>query len=67
MSNALRKVATATKRRDAVCARSFEQYLDAIREARDAGHTLEAIGQAAGITKNGVRYLLNPDTRKEQT
>ena len=42
-------------------------YRDSIRAARETGHTLEAIGQAAGITKNGVRYLLITDPRKEQT
>ena len=61
----LKRVTTATTRRDEVCARSFGQYLDAIRAAREAGHTLQEIGKAAGITKNGVRYLLNPDPRKD--
>lgn len=57
-TTALKRVTRATTRRDETCARSFEQYLEAIRAARQAGHTLEEIGQAAGITKNGVRYLL---------
>ena len=66
MDKLLKNVARATKRRDEVCAQSFAAYVNAIRVAREAGHTLEAIGQHAGISKNGVRYLLHPDPRKEQ-
>jgi hypothetical protein len=64
MSRTLARVARATARRDQVCADSFAAYVDALRAARAAGHTLEDIGKAAGITKNGVRYLLIGDTRQ---
>jgi hypothetical protein len=64
MSRTLNRVARATARRDQVCADSFADYVNALRAARAAGHTLEQIGQAAGITKNGVRYLLIGDTRQ---
>ena len=63
MSAALSAVKHAARKR--VSAETV--YRDSIRAAREAGHTLEAIGQAAGLTKNGVRYLLNPDPRKEQS
>lgn len=52
----------ATRLTDAETAR-----LDAIHAARAEGHTLDAIGQAAGLTRQGVRYLLNPDPRKGKT
>lgn len=63
MSNPLAAVKRAAHRR----AQADEQYRASIRAARETGCTLEAIGQAAGLTKNGVRYLLHPDPRKEQT
>ena len=49
----------ANRRQDAETA-----YRAAVRAAREAGHTLEEIGKAAGISKHGAHYLLNPDTRK---
>jgi hypothetical protein len=50
----------ATRRADADLA-----YRQAIAAARPE-HTLEEIGRAAGLTKQGVRYLLYPDPRKTQ-
>ena len=63
MDRQLRLVARAARDR----AGADQAYRAAIQAARDSGHTLQAIGDAAGITKNGVRYLLYPDPRKEQT
>ena len=63
MSNPLTVVKRAAQKR----AQADQAYRASIRAARETGCTLEAIGQAAGITKNGVRYLLYPDPRKEQT
>lgn len=60
--NVLGAVRRATTKR----AQADAAYRAAIRAARDAGHTLEAIGQAAGLTRAGVHYLLRPDPRKEQ-
>lgn len=59
MSRLLSAVARAAARRTA----SDEAYRAAIQAARQA-HTLEEIGRAAGLTKQGVRYLLHPDPRK---
>ena len=36
-------------------------YRRAIHDARAAGATLDAIGRAAGITKQGVRKILSRD------
>ena len=33
-------------------------YREAIAAARQEGHTLEAIGEAAGVTRQGIDYLL---------
>lgn len=44
-------------------------WLDAMRRARTK-HTLEEVGEAAGLTKAGVRYALDPDrktTTKERS
>jgi len=51
----------ANKRRDADAA-----YRQAIRDARDAGHTLAQIGEQADLGVTGVRYLLYPDPRKQE-
>lgn len=60
MSRLLSAVTRATQR-----ARTAEQArLQAMRAAREAGHNMTEIGRAAGLTKQGVRYLLNPDPRK---
>ncbi len=59
MSNHLRKVARARARWHETCAEANAAYLDAIRAARDAGHTMPQIGEAAGISKQAVMYLLN--------
>lgn len=56
----LEAVTRATRARD----RGYLAYLDAIKAAHKAGHSLREIGQAAGITKEGVRYLINGDPRK---
>jgi hypothetical protein len=50
----LRRVARARAARDAADA----EYRDAIGAARAAGLTLDAIGAAAGITKQGVRKVI---------
>ena len=60
MSALLRAVTRAAKRRQA----SDQEYRAAITAARDAGHTLPEIGRAAGLTAQGVHYLLRPDPRK---
>lgn len=60
MSKLLTMVARAAAQRTA----SDEAYRAAIQAARDAGHTFPEIGKAAGLTKQGVRYLLHPDPRK---
>ena len=61
MSRLLAAVTRATRQREL----AEEQYRNAIELARSR-HTLEEIGNAAGLTKQGVRYLLFPDPRKEQ-
>jgi hypothetical protein len=63
MSNLLRKVAAARERRHRVCAQAQADYLSAVRAAREAGHTLPEIGDAAGVSKQRVFNML----RKEQT
>ena len=63
MSNELRAVTRAVRKRD----QAWQAYEDALRAAREAGHTLQEIGDAAGLTKMGVRHRLFPDPRKEQT
>ena len=63
----LTAVKKANDRHQRDCAASWDRYLEAIRAARQAGHTLEEIGQTVGISKQGVYYLLNPDPRKAKT
>jgi hypothetical protein len=63
MSKSLNRVAKATAQRDTLCAEGYDRQLQAILAARAAGHTLDQIGAAAGITKQGVRYLI---TRQER-
>ena len=60
MSALLRAVTRAAARRTT----ADEAYRAAIHAARES-HTLEEIGRAAGLTKQGVRYLLHPDPRKD--
>lgn len=62
MSRALSAVTRAANRR----ATTDHDYRAAIREAREAGHTLDEIAGAAGLTRQGVWYLLNPDPRKDR-
>lgn len=53
---------TRTAKRRATAEQDFRA---AIQAARDARHTLAEIGQAAGLTKQGVRWLLmTPDQRQ---
>ena len=66
VSRRLASVRAAQTRHQRECAASWDRYLQAIRAARQAGHTLEEIGQTVGISKQGVYYLLNPDPRKAQ-
>jgi type II secretory pathway pseudopilin PulG len=65
MSNLLKQVARARERRHTVCAEAQAQYLEAVRAAREAGHTLPEIGEAAGVSKQRVFNMLNQG--KEQT
>jgi hypothetical protein len=62
MSKLLAAVTKATRRRT----HADQAYREAIENARQQ-HTLEEIGRAAGLTKQGVRYLLHPDPRKAKT
>lgn len=62
MSKPLTAVRRATHKRE----QAYGEYLDAIRAARATGHTLQEIADASGLTRQGVRYLLHPDPRKEQ-
>ena len=65
MSAALRKVARARARWHETCAQANQAYLDAVREARAAGHTMPQIGEAAGISKQAVMYLLSRERNGE--
>lgn len=62
MSRLLSAVTRAANRRTDAD-RAYRQAIEAARSQ----HTLEEIGRAAGLTKQGVRYLLFPDPRKDQT
>ena len=66
MSKHLRQVTTARNRWHKMCADGNAAYVEAVRAAREAGHTMPEIGTAAGISKQAVLYLLRPDPRKEQ-
>lgn len=58
--NELATVTRAARQR----ARAEQDFRAAITAAREARHTLTEIGQAAGLTKQGVRWLLmTPDQR----
>jgi type II secretory pathway pseudopilin PulG len=59
MSNLLKQVARARERRHKVCAQAQADYLQAVRAAREAGHTLPEIGDAAGVSKQRVFNMLN--------
>ena len=61
MTQLLSRVRKATHKRT----QADNNYRAAIQTAREGGHTLREIAQAAGITMQGVHYLLNPDRRKE--
>jgi hypothetical protein len=61
VSRLLAAVTRATTRRTD----ADRAYRAAIHAAHQAGHTMEEIGRAAGITRQGVGYLLHPDPRKE--
>lgn len=62
MSNPLTAVRRAASRRK----QADSDYRAAIRAAREAGHTMPEIGEAAGIGKQTVFALLYPERRKEQ-
>ena len=64
MSAALRKVARARAHWHTTCAEANAAYLEAIRAARDAGHTMREIGEAAGVGKQTVMYHINREKRK---
>lgn len=58
--NELATVTRAARRRT----RAETDFRAAVHAAREARHTLAEIGQAAGLTKQGVRWLLmTPDQR----
>lgn len=58
--NELTHVARTARRR----AQAEQDFHAAVHAAREARHTLAEIGQAAGLTKQGVRWLLmTPDQR----
>ncbi len=58
MSRSLTQVTRAKLRWHKLCDQGSSEYIAAIFAARDAGHTLDAIGEAAGISRQGVHYLL---------
>lgn len=62
MSKLLTAVKHATRKREQADA----AYRQSIQAARATGHTLQEIADASGLTRQGVRYLLHPDPRKEQ-
>ena len=66
MSKHLRQVTAARRRWHQACADGKAAYIEAVRSAREAGHTMPEIGTAAGTSKQAVLYLLRPDPRKEQ-
>ena len=51
---AMRRRRTADRRRRLIDA----AYRDAVRAARQDGHTLQAIGDAAGVTREAIRQTL---------
>lgn len=59
------KLLTAVRRAAAARKTADTKYREAIHAAYPE-HTLEEIGNAAGLGKTGVRYLLHPDPRKER-
>ena len=63
----LNRVRRARDRRHKVCAQAQAEYVDAIRQAHERGHSYQEIADAAGLkTRSAVAYLLNGDPRKEQ-
>lgn len=58
------KLLTDVRRAASARTNADTKYREAIAAARDQ-HTLEEIGRAAGLTKQGVRYLLHPDPRRK--
>lgn len=56
----LTAVRRATRRRND----GHASFVASLRAARQAGHTLQEIAQAAGISRQYVSYLLNGDPRK---
>lgn len=63
MSKHLRQVTAARARWHKLCAEGNRAYVDAVRAAREAGHTMPEIGDAAGISKQAVLYLLRPERK----
>jgi DNA-binding phage protein len=59
MSAHLRKVTRAKQRWQRLCDDGSNEYHAAVQDARAAGHTMHQIGEAAGISRQGVMYLLN--------
>ena len=62
MSKPLTAVRRATHKRE----QADHAYRAAIQAARATGHTLQEIADAANLTRQGVRYLLVPDPRKQE-
>ena len=62
MSTLLRAVTRAASRRTT----TEQAFRASLRAAVDGGHSLREVGQAAGLSYEGVRYLLHPDPRKNE-
>ena len=60
MSTLLRAVTRAANRRTT----TEQAFRDTLKAAADGGHSLREIGQAAGLSYEGVRYLVHGDPRK---
>ena len=58
MSRTLQRVLRENQRRREVCQDADARYIAAIRAAREAGHTLDEIGQTVGTSKQAVWNLL---------
>lgn len=64
MTRQLRSVTQAVTRKHRETQRLRDDVLDAMRWAREAGHTYEEIAGAAGVTRSAVYQLLNRPSRK---
>lgn len=60
MNELIHVTRTARRRR-----RAETDFRNAIAQAREARHTLAEIGDAAGLTKQGVRWLLLTEAERQ--